>query len=189
MKSKTIVLTSALFSLFVAGVLLPSCKNDVYTMLEDYNSHFTPGTDWSKIKYPGDEGFDETKMLDDQYSVSSDGTITLAAPFNCKSYEWHFYKTLNTVTIGVSFTTNDFKATELEDITDKLFYCNSSWKDKREFIVYVPKSQLSPKEYLGPGTYVLKLSVVGKNDLTYSDWCKVIIFEQIYGQSTFFKED
>lgn len=189
MKKRTVVLTSALVSLFAAAVVLNACKDNVYTMLDDYNSHFSPGTDWSKTKYPGDEGFDETRMLDDLYSVSSDGTITLAAPFNCKAYDWHFYKTLNEATLDLALTTNNFKATALEDITDRLFYYNSSGKNTREFIVYIPKSQISVGESLGPGTYVLKLSVVGNDDLTYSDWCKVVIFEQIYGQSTFFKED
>ena len=54
MKSKTIVLTSALFALCFAGVLLPSCKNDVYTMLEDYNSHYEPATNMDIIINPGD---------------------------------------------------------------------------------------------------------------------------------------
>ena len=188
MKSKTVVLTSALFSIFTA-VILSACKDNVYSMLEDYNSHFVPATNWTNTKYPGEQGFDETRMLDEQYSVSSDGTITLAAPFNCKSYEWRFYKTYNNIVRDGTLTTNSFKPTEIEDITSKLFFYNGSGNDKREFIVYIPSSRITVGDYMGPGTYVLKLSVVGNNDQTYSDWCKIIVFEQIYGQSTFFKED
>lgn len=186
MKSKTIVLTSALFSLCFALVLLPGCKNDVYTMLDDYNSHYEPATNMELIINPGDSGFDETKMLDDLYSVSSDGNFNIAAPYNCKVYQWNFYKTENSILRELGPSAID---TTLIEITDKLDFFPNSGKDRREFRFYVPNSQLGPKEYLGPGTYVLKLTVIGNDDKTYTDWCLVVIYEQIYGKEKFFKEE
>ena len=75
------------------------------------------------------------------------------------------------------------------DITDKLDFYPDCGKDKREFRAYIPNSQIESGVYLGQGTYILRLIVVGNNDITYTDWCKVIIYDQIYGQTNFFKED
>ena len=185
MKRCSLIL-SCVFSLVAAPVLYSGCKDNINTMLNDYNTHFEPATNMDLIKNPGDAGFNEDYMLDDLYNVSSDGNLNLAAPYNCKSYEWVFYKTENNI-IRESGPSS-LKST-LIDITDKLDFFPNSGKNQREFRIYVPKSQLGPKEFLGPGTYVLKLTVTGNNDKTYTDWCLVVIYEQIYGKENFFKEE
>ena len=166
--------------------MFSSCKNDVNTMLDDYNGHYEPATNLELIKNPGDKGFKEEDMLSDIYTENSDGSIHIAGPFNCKSYEWIFYKTENNIKRESGPSAID---TTLIDITDKLDFFPNSGKDKREFRFYIPKSQLAPKEFLGPGTYILKLTVIGNDNITYTDWCLVIIYEQIYGKENFFKEE
>lgn len=178
--------TTFVFSLFLSLVLFTSCKNDVNTMLNDYNGHYEPATNMEIIKNPGDPGFDANKMLDDLYNVSSDGNFNIAAPYKCKAYQWNFYQTENSIKRESGPSAID---TTLTDITDKLDFFPNSGKNKREFRFYVPNSQLGPKEYLGAGTYILKLTVTGNNGITYTDWCVVVIYEQIYGKEKFFKEE
>lgn len=175
-------------SLLIPAVLFFSCKNNVNTMIDDYNGHFEPATNMSKIKNPGDSGFTSERMLDDFYSVSSEGSINLAAPYKCQSYEWTFYKSKNSKKRIGDFG-ESINITDYEEITDKLYYYNGSGRDKREFRVYVPLSQLAKNEYLGAGTYVLTLKIVGNDGITYTDRATVVIYEQIYGQTTFFKEE
>ena len=184
MKSKTIVLTSALFALCFAGVLLPSCKNDVYTMLEDYNSHYEPATNMDIIINPGDKDFKEENMLDPTYFVSAEGSINVAAPYKCQSYEWTFYKIIYHQQGSQSVITST-----LEDITAGLDFYPDCGKDKREFRAYVPRSRMSASEQLVAGTYILHLLVVGDDGNKYKDWCSIVIYDQVYGQETFFKED
>ena len=186
MKRFTMSLRLMTFSFCAAFIFCTACKDNVNTMLDDYNAHYEPATNLELIKNPGDAGFDQTKMLDDLYAVSSEGNINLAAPYNCKTYSWFFYKTINKIQRDSGESAID---TELVDITDKLDFYPDCGKDKREFRVYVPNSQIESGVYLGPGTYILRLIVIGNNNITYSDWCKVIIYEQIFGQTNFFKED
>ena len=184
MKKGTVVLTSALVSLFVSGVLLAACKNDVYTMLEDYNSHFEPATNMGIIVNPGDADFREENMLDPTYFVSEDGSINIAAPYNCQSYEWKFYKVIYHQQGSQSSITSS-----LQDITAGLDFYPDCGKDKREFRAFVPRSRISATEQLIPGTYILHLLVVGNDGNKYKDWCSIVIYEQVYGQDSFFKEE
>ena len=174
------------FAIILLASLSFSCKNNVNTMLDDYNGHYEPATNMELIKNPGDAGFDEKRMLDEIYVASSEGNLNLAAPYKCKSYKWIFYKTINKIQRETGESAID---TELVDITDKLDFYPDCGKDKREFRAYIPNSQIESGVYLGQGTYILRLIVVGNNDITYTDWCKVIIYDQIYGQTNFFKED
>ena len=174
------------FAIILLASLSFSCKNNVNTMLDDYNGHYEPATNPALVKNPGQAGFKEEDMLSDIYTENSDGSIHIAGPFNCKSYEWKFYKTENNIKRESGPSALD---TTLIEITDKLDFFPSSGKDKREFRFYIPKSQLGPNDFLGPGTYILKLTVIGNNNITYTDWCLVIIYEQIYGKENFFKEE
>ena len=176
-----------LFSLIITTVFC-GCKDNIYSMLDDYNRHYEPDTNYSYIINPGDSGFSEDSMLDESYSVSSEGSINLAAPYNCKSYEWKFYKTINSKKRIGDFG-ESFNLTDYVEITDKLYFYGSAGKNKREFRVYIPQSLLAKDEYLGAGTYLLTLTVVGNNNITYTDKCTVIIYEQIYGQTELFKEE
>ena len=184
MEKRTLVLTFALVSLFCAVIILSACKNDVYTMLEDYNSHYEPATNMDIIINPGDQGFREENMLDPTYFVSSEGSINIAAPYKCSSYEWKFYKILYYQQGSQSEITSS-----LQDITAGLDFYPESGKNKREFRAFVPRSRLSANEQLGPGTYILHLTVIGDDGKEYKDWCSIVIYEQVYGQSYFFKEE
>ena len=186
MKRFTMSLRLMTFSFCAAFIFCTACKDNVNTMLDDYNAHYEPATNLELIKNPGDAGFREEDMLSELYSENSDGSIHIAAPYNCKSYKWEFYKTVNSIERDSGPSALD---TTLIDITDKLDFFPNSGKNEREFRVYIPKSQLGPKEYLGPGTYVLRLTVIGNDNITYTDWCLVIIYEQIYGKERFFKEE
>ncbi len=184
MKIRTVVLTSALFSLFVAALMLSSCKDNVYTMLENYNSHYEPATNMDIIINPGDKDFKEDKMLDPSYFVSSEGSINIAAPYKCQSYEWTFYKIIYHQQGSQSTITST-----LQDITAGLDFYPDCGKDKREFRAFVPTSRIDTGEKLKPGTYILHLSVVGNDGNKYKDWCSIYIYEQVYGQDSFFKEE
>ena len=174
------------FSCLAVLLLYTACKDNVNTMLDDYNGHYEPATNMELIKNPGDSGFDQKKMLDDLYTVSSEGNINLAAPYNCKSYSWFFYKTINKIQRESGESAID---TELVDITDKLDFYPGCGKNMREFRAYVPTSQLEAGVFLGAGTYILRLVVIGNDNQKYTDWCKIIIYEQIFGQTNFFKEE
>jgi len=105
-------------------------------MIEDYNSHFEPATNMDIIVNPGDKGFVAENMLDPTYFVSSEGSINIAAPYKCSSYDWAFYKIVYTQQGSQS----EIKST-LQDITAGLDFYPESGKDKREFRAFVPRSR------------------------------------------------
>ena len=167
-----------------AFLLCTACKDNINTMLEDYNSHFEPATNNDLIINPGDKGFKEENMLDPTYFASTEGSINVAAPYKCSSYEWNFYKIIK----QINGSESAIKST-LEDITAGLDFYPESGKDKREFRVYIPLSSVGVGEKLGAGTYILHLKVTGNDGKEYKDWCSIVIYEQVYGQTEFFKED
>lgn len=93
--------------------LFTNCKTGVQTMIDDYNSQFTPTEDEVLPPCPGDDNFHENKMLAPIYYICCDGTINLAAPYKCSSYEWKLFSPDKQL---------------IEDIK------------KREFIYYLPTS-------------------------------------------------
>ncbi len=177
-----------IFSFFLVSVILlslfSSCKNNVNTMINDYNGHYEPATNLELIKNPGDKGFKQEDMLEPTYIASSEGSINVAAPYNCKSYIWNFYK----ITYLKKGSESVIKST-LTDITAGLDFYEESGSNKREFRAYVPHSRISENEKLVPGTYILHLTVIGNDGKQYKDWCSIIIYEQVYGQTDFFKEE
>ena len=172
------------FAIILLASLSFSCKNNVNTMLDDYNGHYEPATNMELIKNPGDKGFEAENMLEPTYFASSEGSINVAAPYKCKSYSWSFYKIIEQKRGSESV----IKST-LEDITTGLNFYEDSGINTREFRVYVPLSKISDKEKLVPGTYVLHLTVIGNDGKEYKDWCSIVIYKQIYGHTDFFKED
>ena len=165
-------------------VLFSSCKDNVNTMLDDYNGHYEPATNMELIKNPGDKGFKEEDMLEPTYFASNEGSINVAAPYKCKSYSWNFYKIVYSKKGSESVITST-----LVDITAGLNFYEESGTNKREFRVYVPLSRISDEEKLLPGTYILHLTVIGDDGKEYKDWCSIVIYEQVYGHTDFFKED
>ena len=184
MKRYGMTMQKFLFSALGALLLCTGCKDNINTMLEDYNSHFEPATNNELIINPGDTGFRQENMLDPTYFASAEGSINVAAPYKCSSYEWNFYKIIKLINGSESAIRSS-----LEDITAGLNFYPESGKNKREFRVYVPLSSVAAGEKLGPGTYILHLKVIGDDGKEYKDWCSVVIYEQVYGQTEFFKED
>lgn len=171
---------SSLVLLLLLG-FFPSCKNDVNTMLNDYNGHYEPATNMELIKNPGDAGFRQEDMLEPTYYASDEGSINVAAPYKCTSYTWNFYKVIEQKRGSESV----IKST-LEDITANLDFYEESGTNKREFRVYVPLSRSSDEEKLIPGTYILHLTVIGNDGKEYKDWCAVVIYKHVYGYTDFF---
>ena len=136
------------FGLFV------SCYNSSQSLYESYNKKF--GVAEKIVSQedlsPGDEGFDETLMLRQNYFVYSDATLSLAAPYNCDTYDWSI----------VDLSTG----LELDVVT----YGNSS-RTSRTFVTYVPDSP-----WVIGTTYKLTL-VVKKEDVEYTDSCEVVIYK------------
>ena len=166
MKSKTIVLTSALFSLCFAAVLFPACKNDVYTMLDDYNSRFIPTEDEIPDPTPGDTEFDPTRMLRDKYDIYDNETLNLYGPNGCSSYKWSIKnpfikheidKDGNTITYDVG------KPVELK-------YKDADYSSTSQRFVLVPS-----KAGLDLGVYILELTVTDSSNNIYMDSSKLNI--------------
>lgn len=170
MKSKTVVLTSSLFSLCLAVFLLTACKDNVYTMLDDYNSHFIPKEDEIPDPKPGDPNFDASKMLRDRYSIYDNETLNLYGPNGCNSYKWTIMDPFikeeeddegNIITYLVG------KPVELQ------FYNNNYDASSQRFVLVPSRSGLDL------GVYILELSVTDKNNKVYKDLCKLNINKHI----------
>ena len=136
-----------------------SCKNNVDSMLEDYNSHFQPGDNTENnvidesIPELGDPNFDESKMLEYEYFVYTDGIISISGPRNATSYKWELYKC------------DDLERTPLEVPTH-----NGSTFSTQSLIIYVPTAELQE------GTYKISLTVTDTSGKKYRDSCGLIIY-------------
>lgn len=151
-------------SLSFLVLVLSACNNNVDDMLEDYNGGFNVGhltvTDSDTKEYtlePDDSGYDQKKLLFDDYTVFNIGTLNLAAPESCRSFKW---------------TLTDPSAENPDEaITVKFFdgtrTCERVTKD---YVVYMPESGLESEH-----TYKLTLSVTGKSGGKYSDSCLIFI--------------
>lgn len=166
MKKRTVVLTSALVSLFAAAVVLNACKDNVYTMLDDYNSHFMPAEDEIPDPKPGDEGFEPSRMLRDKYDIYDNETLNLFGPNDCASYSWTIKNPFikheiddngNTITYDVG------KPVELD-------FSNSDYNAKSQRFVLIPS-----KHGLDLGVYILELAVTDSSNNVYKDSCKLNI--------------
>lgn len=130
------------------------CYNGSDSLYESYNKQFTVAekTVSQEDLVPGDDGFDETLMLRQNYFVYSDATLSLAAPYGCDKYEW------SVVDLSTGL--------ELDVVT----YGNSS-RTSRKFVTYVPDSP-----WVIGTTYKLTLKVK-KEDVEYTDSCEVVIYK------------
>ena len=155
-------------SLFIFSFLIfaDSCGHSVEDMVKDYNGGFTEssmtissGTD-EKVLEPGDAGFSQSMLLRDDYTVYSNATLNLAAPASCKSFSWIL---------------TDPKAEDNAESVPVVFFGNSysltKWTQK-DYVFYVPNSGLEC-----PHTYILSLTVIGKDGYEYKDSCQIYIVE------------
>ena len=170
MKCKTVVLTLMVFSLCFAVLYLTACKNDVYTILNDYNSHFIPVEDEIPDPQPGDSKFDSSKMLRDQYDIYDNETLNLYGPNSCNSYKWTIMNPFikeETDEQGNLITYQPGKPVELQ------FYSNNHNSTSQRFILVPSTSGVLL------GVYILELSVTDKNNNVYTDSCKLNINRHI----------
>lgn len=133
-------------------------------MLEDYNGGFQKGyvnvsnKDESEYELePDDSGYDQTRLLFDDYTVFDIGTLNLAAPESCRNYKW--------------VLTDPGSEDTTEPITIKYYDGSTSpSSENRTFVVYIPDSGLKIEH-----TYKLTLTVTGKAGGIYTDSCLIYI--------------
>jgi len=164
-----IILLGALFA--VSG-----CKNTTTDVMSSYDSKFPvklePGDDRFTPGI-GEVGFDETKMLDDEYFKSSVGTLQLRGPKNAALYEWTLYLQKTVIDPDNGLTTYPKEPVTLPA---SCFQTNSSTTTEY-FIVYIPLSGLKP------GSYVIQLRAKSKGGLWYSDRAALVIYDIIREES------
>lgn len=149
---------NTLFPLVLAAlcfcILFPACKSGMDDMLDDYNSHYTPTEDVPEVPGPGDIDFCSIEMLSDLYAIGDNESLNLFGPPKCKEYKWEVI--------------DPFLIPEPDCV--QVIYPEGFNDTSRRFLIYVPSSGLLR------GVYQIKLTVVGENEETYSDMCKLIIY-------------
>lgn len=128
----------ALFMILL-GIAFTSCSDSINNMLEEYNGNFTVVDTEYSPPCPGDPEFDESKMLFEEYCVSYDDTLTLAAPKKCSAYRW---------------TLTDPEENNKEIIPK---YFNGGSNTERVYSMYIERSGLECGK-----TYRLVLKVYGE---------------------------
>ena len=133
-------------------------------MLDGYNGGFNVGyvtvsnSDNSEYTLePDDSGYDQTRLLYDDYTVFDIGTLNLVAPPSCKSYAW---------------TLTDPDADDKTEAVTLTFYDGekASVRRTKDYVVYIPESGLKNEH-----TYKLTLAVTGKAGGVYTDSCLIYI--------------
>lgn len=130
--------------------------------MDDYNGNFgKPALTAVEIAQlgPDDPGFDERMMLFDDYFVSHDDTLTLAAPYNCSSYLW---------------VITDPEAEDADAPVPVQTYGNFT-DYQREYVLYIPESGLETGK-----TYKLTLTVKNKGGKIFHDDCCLVIYREYY---------
>jgi len=149
------------------GITLSSCKNNIQPMLEKTNGHFaTEEEQYDDSLNPGDEGFEESEMLNPEYYAGTRMTIVLSAP-EAAYYNWTLYsleKTETAVWVGV----DEVLRTEFALPPEIDQYSQT-------FALYIPEIP-----GLNPGTYEIKLEVWDAQENYYSDKAQLVIYDQYY---------
>jgi len=147
-------------NLLFLSVWFDGCGN-MNAMVEDYNSKFTIVAEESGPPSPGDIDFVERDMLYDEYYVSSQDTLNLAAPFNCDSYEWIMTDPEETYDKNIGPT----------EIPVVMF--GDRDRSSREYVTYIPDSGLETGK-----TYKLLLRITTDGGTKgYKDACGIVIYE------------
>lgn len=152
-----------LFSLFLVGIL-SSCGG-MEELVDDYNSTFGKqhanlvviDDNGTEILSPGDEGFDPSKILRDQYVIDTETLFQVGAPIRCKKWIWSIIDISGNL---MRFLPYDTDATGPADTYNK-----------RVIRLYIPFSQLQP------GNYRIKIVITGLDDVDYTDSASFIIYE------------
>lgn len=146
-----------------------SCNNSVDDMLEDYNGGFKKGyvklkekqDESDEVLQPGDEGFDQTKMLRDEYFLGWDSTLNLYAPETAERFQWYISDPDDSDNTPVNFKPcgSDFIVSEITT---------------RRFSLYAEDSELEDGT-----TYKLTLNV-WKGGKRYWDVCSLVVYQHYY---------
>lgn len=147
-----------------------SCVNSLDTLYDQYNENFKKNTmlellaqqmqqqaeeiKKEKVLTPNDEGFNELDLLYEEYFVYDDGTLNLAAPYDCYDYQW-----------VLRDPANGYKEVKVQK------FWEGSGYDKREFIIYLPESGLQAEK-----TYQLTLSLRNKALKPFADSCQLHVY-------------
>lgn len=154
----------ASFAILILLLTFSSCNNSVDDMLDDYNSGFNTGyttisgKDESEYTLePDDSGYDQTRLLFDEYYVYDIGTLNLSGPSSCKNFKWIL---------------TDPAAEDALAPIEVTFYDGGVTDERttREYVVYMPTSGLEAEH-----TYKLTLVVTGKNGGIYTDSCLIYV--------------
>jgi len=144
---------------FILFCMLNSCSDGVETMLDEYNSHFTPV--YEEVLIPGDKNFNEKTMLFDLYHVANTSTLCISAPeAEGAIYRWEITDADGNFPKQINGRNFDF----------------SQLETKSNLILYMPTIALPA------GTYWLNLYVSLTNEietLNYSDSSELVIYEDI----------
>ncbi|WP_294431575.1 hypothetical protein [uncultured Treponema sp.] len=142
-------------------------------MLGEYNGGFREGyasVADSKITTrplePGDEGWNESMLLYEEYFLYDDAMLILATPKGCSNIAWTFYD-----------PDNDFNRVPVlirtgTDSNGNITYFKGSIYTGEHLTLYVPESGLT-----GPKTYQLQLTIV-KGGNTYTDNCGIVVYQR-----------
>lgn len=149
------------------GLTLSSCQNNVRGMLENTNQHFkTEEEQYDYSLIPGDEGFEETSMLNPEYYVGTRMSIVLTAP-QAAYYNWTLYsleKIENAVWVGAD-----------EVLRTEFAFPPGVDQYRQTFTMFIPEIP-----GLKPGTYELVLQVWDAQENYYSDKAQLVIYDQYY---------
>lgn len=156
-----------LFLMLVAvAFLASSCMNGLDNMLEEYNSNFIKQR---KLPIePGDEGFNESDLLLEKYTVATDASLTINAPKTCRSFTWEVYK--------VEFISESVGGYLAEDAKKILISFPGKYSLTNKTLSFAVKEV----PVIEPGTYEIRLSVVGRNGIRYKDAATLVIYKPFY---------
>lgn len=152
--------------------MFTACKENVQTILDEYNSHFTALSpeDYLHNQKPGDEGFDASFMIKENLiNVSYNSTFSISAPAECEGYIWELYENK----LVEKLWPDGFYHKEPE--LRKINLPNYISTDKSIFYFYIPDVR-----ELTYGTYKLKLFVKDKMGNYHTDSCTLVIHESVY---------
>jgi len=147
--------------------MLSSCKNNMMEMLSQTNSNFTAKEEpYDQSLNPGDEGFKEEYMLQNDYYVGNRMSLCVTAPL-AESYYWSMHR-LEKEESASWVGADSVKTAEFE-------FPSGVDQYSRSFTFYVPELP-----DLKLGTYLLVLKIRGKDGNEYQDTAEVVIYDQFF---------
>jgi len=136
-------------------------------MINDYNTHYTEDTskadEVQKAPQPGDPGFTEDQLLDNEYFVWEDATLNLAAPETCAEAYWYIYDPDDSTNTPLYF--------HPYGLSEEATY--NVWR-KKTLTLNMLDSRLEIDK-----VYKLTLQVVSKEGKRYSDSAALVIYRHL----------